>query len=380
MMTEARITADSFALTEGGQVSRLLLAWFDRTRRDLPWRQNKDPYRILLSEIMLQQTQVQTVIPYFEKFLQRWPTLADLSGADEEQVLKNWEGLGYYSRARHLLAAARLIRTKYDGQMPVDEKVLRTLPGIGEYTAAAILAIAFGQPVAAVDGNIVRVFARLTATGWNPADLPQRREVRRLAESILSPERPGDWNEALMDLGATVCLPRLPLCPACPLAGLCLALERGLTSQLPLRPAKKVRPAQDRIVLVLTRPDQVHVRLRPTPGLLAGLYEFDWLDPLLRLPGESAADSVARLFPAAGILALGSLTHDFTHLRWAMTGFRVAGPGPELNDPTGRWVDTTELAALPFPTALAGYREKALALLGNKVLALPFQYSLEQLV
>lgn len=343
---------DQWRLTAGHQTAELLLAWFDRTRRDLPWRLNKDPYRILLSEIMLQQTQVQTVIPYFAAFLRQWPTLADLAAATEEQVLKSWEGLGYYSRARNLLAAARIIYDQHDGQVPRGEKQLLALPGIGEYTAAAIRSITFEQPVAAVDGNIVRVFARLTATAWNPADLPQRREVRALAESILPKERAGDWNEALMDLGATVCLPRQPLCQLCPLTELCQARAGDNISLFPAKPEKKERPVENRVLLVLTCGDRIHVAQRPAKGLLANLYEFDWLQT--EIPAEEA---IKRLYPSAKINPLGRLIHDFTHRRWVIDGYWL-----DLADQAvgGRWVSAAELAALPLPTALTGYREKIL--------------------
>lgn len=341
----------------GHQTAGLLLAWFDRTRRDLPWRINKDPYRILLSEIMLQQTQVQTVIPYFAAFLRQWPTLADLAAAEEEMVLKSWEGLGYYSRARNLLAAARIIRDQHDSQVPVGEKQLLALPGIGEYTAAAIRSIAFGQTVAAVDGNIVRVFARLTATPWNPADLPQRREVRALAESILPPERAGDWNEALMDLGATVCLPRQPICADCPLADLCLARAGDNISQFPAKPAKKDRPVENRILLVLTCGDRIHVAKRPAKGLLANLYEFDWLQT-----DEAAENAIAQLYPAAKTKPLGRLVHDFTHRRWVIDGYWLALPA-QIADSS--WVSAAELAALPLPTALTGYRDKIISELAS---------------
>ncbi len=339
------------------QVATLLLAWFDRERRDLPWRHSKDPYRIWLSEIMLQQTQVQTVIPYFQAFLQRWPTLLDLANADETAVLKAWEGLGYYSRARNLLAAARLMRDRHDGRMPLTEKDRLALPGIGEYTAAAIGAIAFGQPVAAVDGNIVRVFARLTATAWDPSDLKQRRQVRQLVESLLPPERAGDFNEALMDLGATICLPRLARCAECPLAAICQALADDAVARYPARPAAKARPVDELVVLVVIYDGLIRVNQRPAKGLLAGLYEFDWLD------GKTDAAAIARQFPGTTIHPLGNLTHDFTHLRWLLNGFAVVLLPESIEKATGLWVTVAELAALPFPTALAGFRQKVLALL-----------------
>lgn len=355
-MTDA--TIEKWRFKAGPQAVRSLLAWFDREKRDLPWRQSKEPYRIWLSEIMLQQTQVATVIPYFAAFLARWPTMRDLAQAEDEQVLKAWEGLGYYSRARNLLAAARICCSRHGCQVPAVEKERLSLPGIGEYTAAAIGAIAFGQPAAAVDGNIVRVFARLTATAWNPADLAQRRVVRRLAESILPADRPGDYNEALMDLGATVCLPRQPRCEVCPLKTYCRAFATGSTGDYPGKPPKKDRPTEAWTVLALVWSGKVHVRQRPDQGLLAGLYEFDWLESA----SEDALSRAGLTAASAHIVPLGRQTHDFTHKRWIMDGFLIdCRQDPQRVE--GRWVDAAELAALPFPTALAAFRQKVLELL-----------------
>ena len=338
-----------------------LLAWYDREKRDLPWRRSKDPYRIWLAEIMLQQTQVSAVIPYFDRFLQTWPRLSDLARAHDDQVMKAWEGLGYYSRARNLLAAARLIETRFSGVMPSEEKELLSLPGIGEYTAAAIAAIAFGRPVVAVDGNLVRVFARLTATDWDPSNLSQRRQVRRVAESLLPPGRPGDYNEALMDLGATICLPRRPGCSACPLTELCLAFHQDQVDRYPAKPRRRPRPVENKIVLVLIWQKKFHVSRRPAQGLLAGLYQFDWLSPSVLREGQAADLALAQMYPGAKISWLGEKTHDFTHRQWQLGGYAVQVEArPELK--TGIWVDRRTLAALPFPAAMTGYRERVLLL------------------
>jgi A/G-specific adenine glycosylase len=343
----------------------LLLAWYDREKRTLPWRRDKDPYHVWLSEIMLQQTQVATAIPYFEAFLARWPTLPDLAAASDDQVLKTWEGLGYYSRARNLLAAARLVCERHDGAMPAGEKDRLALPGIGEYTAAAIGAIAFGQSVAAVDGNIVRVFARLTATAWDPTDLAQRRIVRQVVEAVLPADRPGDFNESLMDLGAVVCLPRQPRCAVCPLAGVCRAFERSQTGLFPGKPAAKTRPAEKKVVLVLTHRGRVHVRQRPMHGLLAGLYEFDWQDGASCRDGETTAEALARQFPGAAVTMLSPYVHDFSHKRWLLEACRIDLP-VEASAAGGMWVNAAGLQALPFPAALAGYRAAVLTWLGSE--------------
>ncbi|MEA4887993.1 MAG: A/G-specific adenine glycosylase [Clostridiaceae bacterium] len=372
------IRLDPWDTAWNGLVCSLLLTWFDQAGRVLPWRKNKDPYRIWLSEIMLQQTQVQTVIPYYERFLNLWPRLADLAAADEEQVLKQWEGLGYYSRARNLHLAARQMMRDRGGRLPDTEEGLRRLPGIGVYSAGAILSIAFGQPVAAVDGNVVRVFSRLTATAWDPADQAERRLVRSLVEKVQSRERPGDFNEALMDLGATICLPRRPLCPECPLAGLCLARKTDHVDEFPLRKPAKAAPADYKTVLVCRSAGFTHVHRRPNRGLLAGLYEFDWL-PAEPADGRPEQDQILNAWqaahPAVEITALGERLHRFTHRIWNMAGYRLCLDAPILPDiilaglagsdhrpgDTGNWVTDRELAELPFPTALEAYRLMILA-------------------
>ena len=350
-----------------------LLAWFDRSGRDLPWRRQKDPYRILLSEIMLQQTQVATVIPYYERFLKIWPTVADLAAAPEELVLKQWEGLGYYSRARNLQAAARLICSRHQGQVPAEWPALRALPGVGDYTAGAVLSIAFSQPVAAVDGNVVRVFARLAAVPWDPSDPAQRREVAALVRSLLPAKRPGDWNEALMDLGATICLPRQPDCARCPLAGICRAYAGGSAGRFPMRPVRRESPTERKTVLVLLIAGRVQVHRRPSRGLLAGLWEFGWLaadDPAADGDCSDVRQTIARQFPGAAVRPIGQHTHAFTHLRWQMTAFLVEPAGQQLSaGPASaddmKWVDAAGLAALPFPRALAGFREQVLRFLAD---------------
>lgn len=351
----------------GAALVRQLLAWFDTAARILPWRQVRDPYRVLLSELMLQQTQVQTVIPYYERFLQRWPTLADLAAADEEAVLKAWEGLGYYSRARHLLQAARLVAARYDGQVPVADKDLRLLPGVGDYTAGAIRSIAFGLPAAAVDGNFVRVLARLAGIDWTAADPRQRRAVRVMVEAILPAGRPGDFNEAMMDLGATICLPGEARCTSCPVADLCSAWRTGRVGELPLKTNKKASPTDELTCLAIESDGLFYVRRRG-PGLLAGLYEFAWLPGCLTAEAVLAAWSLIDSHQPA-ITSLGRRKHVFTHRQWQMMGYRLrlpsGGPLPDLTELSGaggRWVSVEELASLPFPTALAAWRDLILVL------------------
>ncbi len=257
-----------------GQLRRALLRWYGEEARDLPWRRDRDPYRIWLSEIMLQQTRVETVIPYFERFLSAFPTVQDLAAASEDSVLKVWEGLGYYSRARNLHRAAKVLVDEYQGGWPETAEQWRALPGIGEYTAGAIASIASGLAEPAVDGNVLRVIARLFAIGESIDETPMRERVRTLVQQLLPRGRAGDFNQALMDLGARVCVPRRPRCDACPVRRLCEAYKRGLQNELPVRRARKAVPHYDVAVAVIRRGNRYLIGRRPVGGLLGGLWEF----------------------------------------------------------------------------------------------------------
>ena len=222
------------------EISEALLAWYDRNARVLPWRNIHDPYTTWLSEAMLQQTRVETVLSYYDRFLSRFPTLADLAGAEAEDVLKVWQGLGYYSRARNLWKGARQVMEEYGGKLPTDPDKLSRISGIGEYTAGAIASIAYGTPVPAVDGNVIRVLSRLYGIRGDASRPECRRRIRDLAAALVPPERPGDHNQALMDLGATVCVPGTPDCRRCPLSSFCDAFRTGDAAELPLLPKAKV--------------------------------------------------------------------------------------------------------------------------------------------
>jgi A/G-specific adenine glycosylase len=282
---------------------RLLLEAFDKGKRDLPWRGESDPYRIWVSEVMLQQTRVETVIPYYKRWLQRFPSMEALAAAREEDVLLAWQGLGYYSRARRLLGAARIIRERHGGRLPRAAEELRRLPGVGEYTAGAVASMAFGESVPAVDGNARRVLARLY-------DLPDPRpgELRELAGALVDPHRPGDSNQALMELGATVCLPRSPLCPSCPVEELCMAKARGTVGERPPRRARRPVPEVEMAVVVAFRIPGV---LEAVPGEGGGK-GGDWPG---RFPSSSWANVPDRVFWRG----CGS----FPGPRWS----RLTGPG-----------------------------------------------------
>ena len=291
-----------------------LLAWFDAHARVLPWRAGVSPYATLVSEVMLQQTRVETVIPYYERWLERFPDLHALALADEQAVLSAWEGLGYYSRARNLHGAARAVRERYAGTLPSDYGALRALPGIGDYTAGAVASIAFGHAVPAVDGNVRRVLARV-----HDLEAPAPSELRAYAAELVDESRPGDFNQALMELGATLCTPRAPACGDCPIERHCVARARGTVA---LRPAPRPRasvPAFDLITLVARdRHGRVLLRQRPRGGLLAGMWEFP---STALVADEEPADTAAALARALSggtavpVETLAPVEHAFSHRR-----------------------------------------------------------------
>ena len=300
----------------GRRMPRPLLAWYDRSRRDLPWRRTRDPYAVWIAEIMLQQTQVKTVEPYYRKFLDRFPDARRLARATLEDVLQLWAGLGYYRRAEHLHAAAKMIVSEFNGELPRTTADLLRLPGIGRYTAAAIASIAFNQAAAVLDGNVIRALCRLLRLTADPARPATRTKLWEIAQALVPPARPGDYNQALMELGATICTPANPACPACPVKKLCLAYRTGDPANLPrvrLKPKpKKLR----RLVLVLTRGGQVLLLKRPGRGLWAGLWEFPAFVPVGRLIERAGlAEALGERLGLPIELAQGRLKvkHQLTH-------------------------------------------------------------------
>lgn len=272
------------------EIPRLLLDWYRTNKRDLPWRKTSDPYRIWVAEIMLQQTRVDTVIPYYERFLERFPDVNALARARTDAVLKAWEGLGYYSRARHLHEAAGIVARQLGGKVPDNLDGLRALPGVGGYTGGAILSIAFGKRAAAVDGNVIRVIARLFAIE-DPVDGGKaRKRIGALAEQLVPASDPGRYNQALMDLGSGVCTPRSPDCPACPLAAACGARDMGLQDSIPAKNAQAAVPHREAVAaLIRNKREETLLIKRPARGLLGGLWRF---------PGGLLAEGEA---PAAGL-------------------------------------------------------------------------------
>jgi A/G-specific adenine glycosylase len=257
------------------EIPRLLLDWYKKNKRDLPWRKTRDPYRTWVAEVMLQQTRVDTVIPYYERFLKRFPDVRALARARVDSVLKAWENLGYYSRARHLHEAARVVARQFGGEIPSEMENLRKLPGVGAYTAGAILSIAFGRRFAAVDGNVIRVLARLFAIE-DPVDGSKaKKRIWGIAERLVPASEPGHYNQALMDLGSGICTPRSPTCPACPLAAVCKARKKGNQELIPAKKRAAAVPHREAAV-ALIRNDRGEILLvkRPGRGLLGGLWSF----------------------------------------------------------------------------------------------------------
>ena len=327
-----------------------LLAWYDAGKRALPWRGERDLYRIWLSEIMLQQTRSETVARYYARFLERFPDVFALAAASEDEVLKCWEGLGYYSRARNLHAAARRVAAN-GGRFPDSAAGLRALPGIGPYAANAIASIAFGERVPALDGNQARVLARVLA--WE-APLRTPFDLEMAAREQMTGDRPGDYNQALMDLGASVCTSRRPDCGACPIAALCRARALGDPESFPRRQPPVARREVERLVMVARCPEGVLIRRRPARGLLGGMYEFPALEGV---PARGALPELLAESGFAGARVVGELPpakHVFTHLVWRMRGVRIELPAA----PTG-WIAARDLSAYAFPSALRVYRETA---------------------
>ena len=300
-----------------------LLTWYDRNRRNLPWREDPSPYHVWISEIMLQQTRVEAVRRYYERFLQVLPDIKALAEADEDTCLKLWEGLGYYSRVRNLRKAAVRIMEDYGGQMPGEAAELRKLPGIGDYTAAAIASIAFGEKQCALDGNLLRVFARMTACGDSIGAPAVKKAAVSWFMDLMPEKRPGDFNQALMDLGAMVCLPAaMPKCSLCPWADLCAAHKARTETFYPEIPARKPRAVDEMTVFVIRQGEKIVLRKRTGKGLLAGLYE------LPNVPGCLTDEEAVRLCRDRGLLPLrirplGRAKHVFTHREWHMTGYEI---------------------------------------------------------
>ncbi len=313
-------------MKKGTFITESILEWFDMNRRELPWRDVRTPYGTWISETMLQQTRVTTVIPYYRRFLNLFPDISTLALAPQDEVYKAWEGLGYYSRARNLQKGAKFCLENFSGSLPGSYDDLLKVPGIGPYTAGAIASLAFGLPEPAVDGNVIRVFSRLYALFIFPQDARSKIEVFALVRELLPPERAGDFNEAIMDLGATVCLPGNPSCHICPLSGYCEAYISGKQGELPLRRQKKQSPVVSYTIVIIKKGDSIFIRQRADSGLLANLFEFPSYPGFLSpddLQDQLSRDLCLNREEITSITPLGGAAHVFSHLKWEMEGFLV---------------------------------------------------------
>ncbi|MCS1352032.1 A/G-specific adenine glycosylase [Mechercharimyces sp. CAU 1602] len=343
MSSAEEITAE---VSEG--IQQDLLTWYDTAKRDLPWRQNQDPYRIWVSEIMLQQTRVDTVIPYFENFLSQFPTLEALASASDGEVVKAWEGLGYYSRVRNLHTAVKEVMAEYGGVVPQELPAISKLKGVGPYTAGAILSIAYNKSIPAVDGNVMRVFTRLFALYDDIAKVSTRKKIEQLVAQVIPSERAGDFNQAVMELGAMICTPSSPQCLLCPVQAYCRGFAHNVERDLPVK--KKAKPpVHVSVVMVwLTRGDQILIEKRPDTGLLAGMWGLPTIE---RQEGEVAEATLARALSEWGLEAVisgvkGQFEHVFSHRRW-MSTVVAATPQVEQSYPS-RWMWVTKERLLEY--------------------------------
>ena len=333
-----------------------LLAWYEENKRDLPWRRQVSAYRTWVSEIMLQQTRVSAVIPYFQHFMAAYPTVADLAAADPEELMHLWQGLGYYSRARHLQQAAQKIMEEYGGRFPRDYFQVRQLPGIGDYTAGAICSMAFGQDVPAVDGNVLRVVSRITGCTENVLCTTVRKKMENWVRACLPPGKAGTFNQAVMDLGAMVCLPNgEPLCEECPAREFCRARAQGKQKDLPVREKKREKRQEQKTVFFLRRGEETALCKRPEKGLLAGLWEYPNVEGRLEETQAAAQLEEWGVIPHLWVKKV-NIIHEFTHIKWEMTGYIIEVVGNGKSEWT--WASPEMRQKMAIPSAFARLREE----------------------
>lgn len=335
-------------------ISGPLLAWYEGNRRILPWREEPAPYRVWISEIMLQQTRVEAVKPYFNRFMEALPTVEHLAKVPEDQLLKLWEGLGYYNRARNLQKAAQVIVEEYGGQLPPSYEELLKLPGIGSYTAGAIASIAYGIPVPAVDGNVLRVLSRVLASKEDILKQSVKKQMEDSLRQVIPAGRASAFNQGMIEIGAIICVPNgQPKCGECPLESICLAKRHNLTDRIPYKAPKKPRKVEERTILLLESGDRIAIQKRPDKGLLASLYEFP------NLEGHLGEAEIERFVTSAGghvtgMIPLPSAKHIFSHVEWHMSGYRVKIEGNAPED--YMMVEKEEIKTkYPLPNAFLAY-------------------------
>lgn len=334
-------------------IAKSLLDWYDENKRDLPWRHGAEPYAVWVSEVMAQQTRISALLPFYERFMERFPTVEALAEASEEDVLKAWEGLGYYGRARHLRLGAKRVVAEFGGKIPGTKKELLRLPGIGEYTAGAILSIAFHMPAAAVDGNVLRVFSRLENSDGDVALPKTKAMAKAFVAAIMPEERFGAFTQALMELGALLCVPKNPLCGSCPLSSLCRAYAKGRQRELPKKSMAKKKKEINKTILILCSPDRRIIMRRRNEKLLNGLWEFYAVDR--SMDADEVQEHVKRLgYTMRGLEFIGKSKHVFTHIVWHMEGYCCQIE--ENQAPKGyALVDQSQIKNLALPAAIRFY-------------------------
>lgn len=344
-----------FRLEDMHRLQQQLICWFEENHRKMPWRETKNPYYIWISEVMLQQTRVDTVIPYFLRFIDAFPQIENLAAAGEEEVLRLWAGLGYYSRARNIHRGAKLICEVYNGKIPEVRKELLKVPGIGPYTAGAILSIAYGKTAAAVDGNVMRVFSRLFLIHEDISEASTKKEMEWIGEKVVSLENPSAFNQGLMELGAVICTPTSPKCSLCPLMLICKARKKGMQECLPVKKKKEPVKTVNMELALLQKEDKILLVKRPTDGLLANLWALPSTEALAgNVPGKSI---VMELQENYGIettqpQAIVQKNHIFTHMKWNMQLFRmeIISMAP-IDYPETQWTSLKEIDKHAIPTA-----------------------------
>jgi len=330
-----------------------LINWYNTERRVLPWRMNQNPYRIWVSEIMLQQTRVDTVIPYFENFMKLFPTVEDLANANPQDVLKAWEGLGYYSRARNLQTAAKQVIDLYDGVIPAQPKLLSKLKGIGPYTKGAIMSIAYDKPEPAVDGNVMRVLARILNIDADIKQPKTRKIFEEIVREIISKTNPSAFNQGLMELGAIVCTPKQPMCLLCPVQSHCAAFAKGKVEELPVKSkAKKKKLEQHAVLLIFNDEGKILIEHRFKKGLLQNLWQYPMFETKkTELPELEEQFTNDYKIPVQITKKVGTLKHVFTHIIWELTVFTARTHVKQLPVEHMRFVEEDELAEFPFPVS-----------------------------
>ncbi|QTC41894.1 A/G-specific adenine glycosylase [Bacillus sp. V3] len=333
-----------------------LISWFSREQRDLPWRKDRDPYKVWVSEIMLQQTRVDTVIPYFNRFLEKFPTLDALALAEEDEVLKAWEGLGYYSRVRNLQSAVKEVHEQYGGIVPDTPKEISSLKGVGPYTAGAILSIAYGKPEPAVDGNVMRVFSRILSIWLDIAKPSSRKVFEEAVRALISKENPSYFNQALMELGALICTPTSPSCLLCPVREHCRAFDEGVQEELPVKSKKKAaRKLNMAAAVIFTEDDRVVIHKRPGTGLLANLWEFPNFEVSTSRSGRKQleerleADYKVDASLKAGVIT--KIQHVFSHIIWDIEVYAGSVESSALDETELIAVTEQELEKYAFPVS-----------------------------